>query len=152
MKKDKFEILRKVFNEEHYKIDLSEKKSAELEAYPWDECIADQVARYGDEETAAKVCGAIKAGMKKSFAEGDDLAGACWEGYEPIGLKELPDGRMVPNCVPVKEEQSKQDFVIPEPQGDEDEQGYVSRCIAAIYDEYGQDQAAAICYNKWREK
>jgi hypothetical protein len=30
-------------------------------SYPWDECIADQTARYGDEETAAKVCGYIKS-------------------------------------------------------------------------------------------
>ena len=30
-------------------------------AYPWDQCIADQMARYGDEETAKKVCGKIKA-------------------------------------------------------------------------------------------
>jgi len=36
----------------------------------------------------------------------DDLENACWEGYEPVGLKEK-DGRLVPNCVPVdmKEEQ-----------------------------------------------
>jgi hypothetical protein len=79
------------------------KKPTEMEDYPWEECIADQVARYGDEETAAKVCGAIKAGMKKSFAEGDDLSDACWPGYEAVGLKDL-DGRMVPNCVPIKEE------------------------------------------------
>jgi hypothetical protein len=31
------------------------------ENYPWDECIADQTARYGDEETAKKVCGMIKS-------------------------------------------------------------------------------------------
>jgi hypothetical protein len=30
-------------------------------SYPWDECIADQTARYGDEETAQKVCGYIKS-------------------------------------------------------------------------------------------
>lgn len=29
-------------------------------SYPWDECIADQTARYGDEETAKKVCGYIR--------------------------------------------------------------------------------------------
>jgi hypothetical protein len=29
--------------------------------YPWEDCIADAEARYGDEETAKKVCGAIKA-------------------------------------------------------------------------------------------
>ena len=32
-----------------------------LEAYPWDECIADQMATYGDKETAEKICGSIKA-------------------------------------------------------------------------------------------
>jgi hypothetical protein len=40
--------------------------------------------------------------MKKSFAEGDSLEDACWEGYEAVGLKEV-DGRMVPNCVPIKD-------------------------------------------------
>jgi len=30
-------------------------------SYPWDECIADQIERYGDEETATKVCGYIKS-------------------------------------------------------------------------------------------
>jgi hypothetical protein len=30
-------------------------------SYPWDECIADQEAKYGDEETAKKVCGYIKS-------------------------------------------------------------------------------------------
>lgn len=32
-----------------------------LADYPWDECIADQVARYGDQATAEAVCGKIKA-------------------------------------------------------------------------------------------
>ena len=36
-----------------------------------------------------------------NLAEGQGLEGACWEGYEAIGMKEL-DGKMVPNCVPVK--------------------------------------------------
>jgi hypothetical protein len=30
-------------------------------SYPWEECIADQTARYGDEEIAKKVCGMIKS-------------------------------------------------------------------------------------------
>ena len=30
-------------------------------SYPWDECIADQTARYGDENVAARVCGYIKS-------------------------------------------------------------------------------------------
>jgi len=72
----------------------------------------------------------------------------CWEGYEPIGLKD--DGS--PNCVPIKEEQSKQKFVIPEPSGSETQDEYVSRCISSIIDEYGQEQAAAICYGQWDKK
>jgi len=39
------------------------------------------------------------------FAE-EGLEGACWDGYIAVGMKEL-DGRMVPNCVPVKEEMKK---------------------------------------------
>lgn len=34
----------------------------------------------------------------------DGLEGACWPGYEAIGTKDL-DGREVPNCVPIKEEE-----------------------------------------------
>jgi hypothetical protein len=86
----------------NYEIKLPKEVIEEMKDYPWEECIADQTARYGDEETAKKVCGAIKAAMKKSFAEGDSLEGSCWEGYEPIGLKEK-DGRMVPNCVKIKD-------------------------------------------------
>lgn len=33
------------------------------------------------------------------------LEDACWEGYEPYGLKPNAEGRMVPNCVPIKEEE-----------------------------------------------
>jgi hypothetical protein len=84
--------------------EIKKSEPTEMAEYPWEDCLADQMERYGDEETAKKVCGAIKAGMKKSFAEGEDLEGACWEGYEPIGLKPSEDGsRLVPNCVPIKE-------------------------------------------------
>lgn len=75
----------------------------------------------------------------------------CWEGYEPIGLKD--DGS--PNCVPIKEEQSKvkkDGFPIPSPESSEEQDKYLSRCISSIIDEYGQEQAAAICYAKWDEK
>ena len=40
---------------------IQSEKGIDLAAYPWDECIADQTARYGDEETAKKVCGYIKS-------------------------------------------------------------------------------------------
>jgi hypothetical protein len=31
------------------------------EDYPWEQCISDQTARYGDEEIANKVCGMIRS-------------------------------------------------------------------------------------------
>ena len=40
-------------------ISLAEEKGAG--SYPWEDCIADQTERYGDEETAQKVCGYIKS-------------------------------------------------------------------------------------------
>lgn len=83
-----------------------------------------------------------------------DLEDACWEGYEPIGTKEL-DGKTVPNCVPIKEEQSKikkEGFPIPSPASDEDEQKYISRCISEISSEYdAEGQAYAVCKAKWDE-
>jgi hypothetical protein len=90
------------------------------------------------------------SGVKPAKMEEGGLENACWEGYEPIGLKD--DGS--PNCVPIKEEQSKvkEGFPIPSPSGDEDEQAYISRCISNIIDEYGQEQAAAMCYNRWENK
>lgn len=75
----------------------------------------------------------------------------CWEGYEAIGLK--PDGS--PNCVPIKEEQSKvkkEGFPIPSPSGDEDEDTFIGRCMKEIGGEYEQEQALAICYKKYEEK
>jgi len=70
----------------------------------------------------------------------------CWNGYEPIGLKD--DGS--PNCVPVKN--SKQSFVIPSPSSGEDEQTYISRCISDIAAEYdAEGQAYAVCKGKWDE-
>lgn len=116
--------------------------------YPWDQCVADQLDRGYDEESANNICGWIKANYQTEFAEGDSLEGACWPGYEAIGMKDL-DGRMVPNCVPIKDEQSKQSFVIPKPESGEQEDKYISRCMDAIGSEYdSQEQALAVCYSQ----
>ena len=40
---------------------------------------------------------------------------------------------------------------IPNPTAAETEEQFVSRCIGEIYDEYGQEQSAAICYNTYRK-
>lgn len=153
-RQERFEMVRRI------RVDMSnavQNTKRELFAeYPWDECVADQIARYGDEETAKKVCGAIKAGMQKSFQEGDSLENACWPGWTAIGLKPSEDGsRLVPNCVPDKEEQSKvvkEGFPIPSPSSDESEKDFMSRCISEISGEYPQDQSVAICISKWQEK
>jgi hypothetical protein len=89
--------------------------------------------------------------VKPNKMEEGEMENSCWEGYEPIGTKEL-DGKTVPNCVPIKEEQSKEKFVIPSPESGEDEQTYISRCISSIVDEYGQEQASGICYSQWENK
>ena len=40
---------------------------------------------------------------------------------------------------------------IPNPQSGESQDEFVSRCIGELYNEYGQEQALAICYTKYRE-
>lgn len=93
----------------------------------------------------------LKFGEIKAPKEMDITPNPCWENYEPIGLK--PDGS--PNCVPIKEEQSKvkEGFPIPSPSSDEDEQTYISRCIGEIGSEYdAEGQAYAVCKAKWDEK
>lgn len=87
----------------------------DLAAYPWDQCIADQMERYGDEEIAKKVCGSIKA-----------LYGSKIE--------------------------MKENFVIPSPEGNEDQNTFIGRCVSSIIDEYGQEQALGICYSQWEKK
>lgn len=40
---------------------------------------------------------------------------------------------------------------IPSPHSGEKEQEFISRCISQIQGEYGNDQAAAICYSKYKK-
>ena len=41
---------------------------------------------------------------------------------------------------------------IPSVNSGETEKDFVSRCISAIYDEYGQERSSAICYNTYRSE
>lgn len=41
---------------------------------------------------------------------------------------------------------------IPKPKDGEQEQEFISRCISELYNEYGQEQSAGICYSQWRDK
>lgn len=41
---------------------------------------------------------------------------------------------------------------IPVPTDKENEDAFISRCISEIYNEYGQEQSAGICYSQWRDK
>jgi hypothetical protein len=43
-------------------------------------------------------------------------------------------------------------FIIPVPESGEEHDKYISRCISSIIDEYGQEQASAICYAQWEKK
>ena len=49
-----------------------------LEKYPWDECVRDQMKRYGDRETAEKICGYIRCKIagkcgKKQHKEDEEV-------------------------------------------------------------------------------
>jgi len=90
----------------------------------------------------------VKDIIKSEKKEMEITPNPCWDGYEPIGLKD--DGS--PNCVPIKASKVKEGFPIPSPSGDENESDYVSRCMKEIGGEYEQEQALAICYSKWKEK
>ena len=82
---------------------------------------------------------------KEELAELED---ACWEGYEPIGMKEK-DGRLVPNCVPI--ENSKQEFV--STRSGESKEDYISRCIPYVINEgKTPEEAAGKCYGMWEQK
>lgn len=176
MNKQMFDTVRKIRLSQSDLNNVVKSDRKDFEDYPWEDCISDQEERYGDPEIAKRICGWIKANYKNNFQEGDDLEGSCWPGYTAIGLKPSEDGsRMVPNCVPEKEGMSKvksgytvpsskttgssynkdlvkEGFPIPSPNAEESESDYVSRCIKEIYDEYGQEQSAAICYAKYQEK
>ena len=41
---------------------------------------------------------------------------------------------------------------IPKVSSGQSEAEYVSECISAIFDEYGQEQSASICYNNYRKE
>jgi hypothetical protein len=55
-------------------------------------------------DTSAKVMASVVYNTKYKGInlQAAGLEDACWEGYEPIGTKDM-DGREVPNCVPIKE-------------------------------------------------
>lgn len=44
-----------------------------LEKYPWDECIRDQMKRYGDRETAEKICGYIRCKVAGKCGKKNEL-------------------------------------------------------------------------------
>ena len=85
----------------------------------------------------------ILSSIKKK--ENMEIEDACWEGYEPYGMKEK-DGRLVPNCVPIK--QSKEKFVYPN--AGESKEDYISRCIPYVLNEGATpEQAAGKCYGMY---
>lgn len=65
-----------------------ESMSEEFAEYPWDECMLDQTERYGDEETAAKICGAIKAANMASEEFATLPKGDCMEKHKSDGYTE----------------------------------------------------------------
>ena len=70
------------------------------------------------------------------------LEDACWPGYEAIGMKEGENGRLVPNCVPIKQQQSKQDF---ESYDDYPKEARENACrVLRWIDEHGRDEVSGM--------
>jgi len=84
-------------------------------------CIGEEVSGGYEQEQAAAICYSywrkgqnmsaqekVNSKLRQDAWKGINLLAsledACWEGYEAIGTKML-DGREVPNCVPIKEEE-----------------------------------------------
>ena len=66
----------------------------------------------------------------------------CQPGYEAIGTK-IKDGREVPNCVPI---QNNEQFV--EPNAGESEEDFIGRCMKELESEFpDRDQRLAVCYS-----
>ena len=66
--------------------------------------VSKSVAREVAADAIVEYAGSVMKGRPIRLASWDeaDLEDACWDDYEAIGMKEK-GGRMVPNCVPVKE-------------------------------------------------
>lgn len=51
----------------------------------------------------------LEAKKKRRTSNKDSLKNACWDGYEAVGFK-LKDGKQVPDCVPIKKNESFSDY------------------------------------------
>jgi len=93
----KYEELRKDFGA----YDFVEPRGGESEADFIGRCIPVLKGEGMEEDQAIAVCYSYWEGEECEDCEAFDLDGACWPGYEAIGVKQL-NGRTVPNCVPVE--------------------------------------------------
>jgi hypothetical protein len=55
-------------------------------------------------DTSAKVMAKVAYDTKFRGINLKEEGDPCWEGYEQYGTKDM-DGREVPNCIPIKEEE-----------------------------------------------
>lgn len=108
--------IRKQLNQDMNIVDISLEKKSILNNIPLD--ILKEVfhrgiqswtkdSKFTPEQFAFnRVNSFISGGFARKLDE--DLSKACWKGYEAIGMKKKK-GKMVPNCVPVKEEGGARD-------------------------------------------
>jgi hypothetical protein len=62
--------------------------------FPWDECMAEQMKRYGDKATAEKVCGKIRAGKSLDEAEAELGVKALDEKSKPTEAVNILTGKI----------------------------------------------------------
>lgn len=142
-----------------------ETMSEEFADYPWEECMIDQMKQYGDEETAKKVCGAIKAANMASEEFATFPKSNCMEKHLSAGYTEKyaewactsrkkNDSQQGGVASSMSEEFSRTKFEYP-PQHKETMTQFMARCMSdSVVKEkksYRPDRAA-FCYGSYQNR
>jgi len=142
-----------------------ENMSEEFADYAWDDCMIDQIERYGDEETAAKICGSIKAANMSS----EDFATLptvdCMEEHKSAGYTEQyakwacsgrksNDGQQGGVVGAMSEQFGRKKFEYPASYK-ETMTGFMSRCmsdIAVKEEKKNRADRAGFCYSQYQNR
>ena len=132
--------------------------------YPWDECISDQIKQYGDEETAKKVCGAIKAANMAAQSFRDLPTSDCMEKMKSAGYTEEYAKQ---SCSKPKENDAQQGGVVAmneefgrkkfeySPNSKETLNEFMGRCMGdTMVREKKKDRGvrAGFCYSQYQQR
>jgi hypothetical protein len=142
-----------------------ENMTEEFADYAWDDCMLDQTERYGDEETAAKICGAIKAANMSSEEFATLPTVDCMERHKSDGYTEQyakwacsgrpkNDGQQGGVVAAMSEQFSRKKFEYP-PSHKEDMTSFMGRCMSDIAVKESKPyrpSRAGFCYEQYQNR